>query len=235
MALTKVKDLVAEIGTLANATTEVSITGAGGDIENTVAGVTIGTFSSTGLDLGTLRLTSQDITAEDVRLTNGVVAARLDADGTELNLETTSAHPVVIGANSIDALTVATDGKVTLGVDGTAAGHLIDKGYVDNLITGVASLSDIIFAATSTGSLQIPTDGDDFIINWGITASIAETNEAVVFDTAFPNAVLGAFTCRIAPASREDSTNVNSVTTTGMNVAQTGGNASQVYWMAFGY
>jgi hypothetical protein len=239
MALTKVKEIVADIASISNGTSDVSIASAGGDIVVTRGGTTIVTHSAAGSTYGAgLNLTVDNINSEVVQLgTGGGAELTFQTTLAQGELETTNAFPLVLGANNVEALEIATDGKVTLNVEGTGIGHLVTKAYVDAAATTAsAQLSDMVFNAATPGSFQLPTDGaNTFILNWGITASIANTVESVVFDTAFPNAVLGAFATRIAPASREDRAGVNSVTTTGMDVVQSGGNSSQVYWMAFGY
>ena len=239
MALTKVKEIVADIASISNGTSDVSIASAGGDIVATRGGTVIVTHGATGSTYGAgLTVVVDNINSEVIQLGT--------ASGAELTfqttlaqgeLETTNAFPLVLGANNIEALEIATDGKVTLNVEGTGVGHLVTKAYVDAAATTASvQLADMVFNAASPGSLVIPNDtGNDFIINWGITASLSEASEAVVFDTAFPNAALGAMATRIASHNRSDAAHCNSVTTTGMNVSQSGGNSTQVYWLAYGY
>jgi len=241
MALTKVRVPVADIEAIQNGTSNVTISTAADDIVVTRGGTTIATFDATGMTFGaTLTVVVDNITSEQIDLaTTAGAAATIQTNATDLSIETTSAHPVVLGANSTDALTIATDGKVALSVDGTAADHLIDKGYVDTQVALAASLADIVATNTSTGSLSIPnSSGNDIIINWGITASITRGAgaTAVTFDTAFPNAFLQGYVSRnIASSGAEAGVNWANGSTTGMDVYQSGSASSPVSWFAIGY
>lgn len=241
MALTKVRVPVADIQQIENGTSNIAIATAAGDLVVTRAGTTIATFDSTGMTFGsTLTVVVDNITSEQIDLaTTAGAAATIQTNATDLSIETTSAHPVVLGANSTDALTIATDGKVALSVDGTDANHLIDKGYVDALVATVPTLAGIVLAETATGSIQIPTStGNDFILNWGITASLSKGSglTAQTFDTAFPNACLGVVAQRVSTSTGgEAATAVANITTTGFDITPTFTSASTSYWLAWGY
>lgn len=237
MALTKVRLPVADIEQISNGNSNVDIASSGGDINAVVAGVTVGTFNATGLDLGALTLAARIISARDVNLLNGTVATQLHSDATEGVLGTTSAHPLSIIANNVEAFLVETDGQVQLGVEGTATNHLVTKSYVD-ANAGVAA-SGFVANTSVNGSLTIPNStGNDLIINWGITNSINEASGAVavVFDKAFPNSFLHAQVSRnIASNGAEEGVNVAGGSTTGMNIYPSYGISSPVYWLAIGY
>jgi hypothetical protein len=239
MALTKVRLPVADIGAISDGTTDITILSTGGDIDMNVAGVNVLDLTSTDVTIGTgLTLVTETITGETVNLATAAGAsATLRTTLSQAELETTSAHPLVLGANSTDGLTIGTDGRVSLGVVGSLAGQLINKDYVDTAVAALPGNSDFVFSATTPGSLRIPTDGaNDFILNWGITAFLSEAKETVTFDTAYPNAMLGGMATRITGnSSRQDAAHVNPLSTTQMEVLQTGGNSSQVFWFAYGY
>lgn len=239
MALTKVRSPVADIDTISNGTTNIDIASSGADAIVTVAGTTVATFAATGLTFEAgLTLTVDNIVGEEIDLsTTAGATASITTTAAQLEIETTSAHPVVLGANSIDALTIETDGQVTLGVVGDASGQLVDKNYVDTLIATVPLLADTVTSLTDPGSLVIPNStGTDFVINWGVTASISNTQTAVTFDTAFPNACFLGIACRQnAGASLESAAHVKDITTSGMNVVNSGGTSSPVGWIAIGY
>jgi hypothetical protein len=239
MALTKVRQPVADINNVSFGTSELTITSSGGPIDVNIGGVAALDITATTMTVGTaLTLISALITGESIQLATGAGAeADILTDATDLTIQTTSAHPTIIGANSLTGLTVETDGQVTLAVVGDASAQLIDKNYVDTAVALLPALSAMVFAQTSPGSLLIPNStGDDFVLNWGITASISNTQAAVTFDTAFPNAVFGGIACRQnATASLESSAHVNNVTTSGMNVVNSGGTSSPVFWIAIGY
>jgi hypothetical protein len=237
MALTKVRLPVADIAAISSGTSGVTILSAGGNIDVNVAGVDVLDLTSTTATVG-VTLIADVITGEAISLaTAGGAAASIATGLSSLTVQTTSAHTLVLGANSTTGMTVGTDGKVTLGVQGTAATHLVNKSYVDTAIALAPALTDMVFAATSPGSLTIPNStGNDLIINWGITASLSNTFATVTFDTAYPNAVLCALATDVIGPTREASSHVNAVTLTNMQVVQSGSGASRpVYWLAIGY
>ena len=241
MALTKVRLPVAALSAISNGTSSITVLTAGGDMEVDIAGVTTMNLRSTDITiLSTVPLVAPLITTEDISLTTVAGAdMTVQTTATQGEIETTTAHPLVLGANSIDALTIATDGKVALAVDGTAANHLVDKGYVDTAVATAAALSDIVATNTSNGSISIPnSSGNDIIINWGTTASVNSGSGAVAvtFDTAFPNAFLVAVVSRnIASNGADEGVNYAGGSTTGMNVYPTYSASSPVGWVAIGY
>lgn len=238
MALTKVRLPVADIAAISNGSSKVDMSTSGGDVVVTVGGTTIATFSSTGVNLGSLDVTTTGtINSQDVLLSQGAVAAKAEAATTQGVVGTTSAHPLSLIANAIEGLSIATDGQVTLGVEGTATDHLVTKSYVDGL-TGLGA-SDFSATTATTGSLTIPNStGNDLIINWGQTGSITNTQVTATFDTAFPNAYLVGF------VSSQKSTGMQhnrspyiggTPGTTSMVVAQPEAVSKQVNWLAIGY
>lgn len=239
MALTKARSPVTDIDQMGFGTTTVVITSSGGPIDVDVAGVNIlDLTSTTAIFNPVIPVTADDFNSEVVTLTtSGGAGAVLETQATLASLRTTTAHPLEIGANSITGLTVATDGKVELDVVGTATNHLVDKNYVDTLIALQTALADTTATAATNGSISIPNStGTEIIFNWGVTASISNTQAAVTFDTAFPNAAfIGLATRQNGTASLESSAHINTLTTTGMNVVNSGGTSSPVGWIAIGY
>jgi hypothetical protein len=240
MALTKVKVPVAEISLLANTTTTIDIPSAGGNIDIDVAGVNMVDITTAAVTLAAGKSLSADvIDGETVNLdTTSGAGLLLRTTASQAEMETDSAHPLVLGANSLDALTIGTDAKVTLAVEGTAAGHLVTKSYVDTAATtNAVQIADVTTTQATSGSISLPTaTGNDLIINWGVTGSISNTQTAVSFDTAFPNAAfVGYATRQNGTSSLESSAHINSLTTTGMNVVNSGGTSSPVGWLAIGY
>ena len=237
MALTKVRLPVADISAISDNDSNVTVDDAGGTIDVVVNGATIASFDATGVDLGVLAASLQTLAAQDVDVVNGTVVGQVHADAAEVLIGTTSAHPTTIMANSIDGLEVGTDGKVTLGVEGTGVGHLVTKAYVDAAVALGLTLTSVDSTVASSGHITIPnSSGNDLIINWGVTASISNTQAAVTFDEAFPNACFVAMATRQnGTASLESAAHVNTITTTGMNVVNSGGTSSPVGWIAIGY
>ena len=237
MALTKVRLPVADISAISDNDSNVTVDDAGGTIDVVVNGATIASFDATGVDLGVLAASLQTLAAQDVDVVNGTVVGQVHADAAEVLIGTTSAHPTTIMANSIDGLEVGTDGKVTLGVEGTGVGHLVTKAYVDAAVALGLTLTSVDSTVASSGHITIPnSSGNDLIINWGVTAPISNTQAAVTFDEAFPNACFVAMATRQnGTASLESAAHVNTITTTGMNVVNSGGTSSPVGWIAIGY
>ena len=237
MALTKVRLPVADISAISDNDSNVTVDDAGGTIDVVVNGATIASFDATGVDLGVLAASLQTLAAQDVDVVNGTVVGQVHADAAEVLIGTTSAHPTTIMANSIDGLEVGTDGKVTLGVEGTSVGHLVTKAYVDAAVALGLTLTSVDSTVASSGHITIPnSSGNDLIINWGVTAPISNTQAAVTFDEAFPNACFVAMATRQnGTASLESAAHVNTITTTGMNVVNSGGTSSPVGWIAIGY
>lgn len=239
MALTKVRSPVTAIDNLANGTTSVDIASAGADIISTVSGTTVLTLAPTGLTVGTGLTTVTDILdSETINLaTTSGAEATLGTTLSQLEIGTTSAHPVEISANSIAALTVATDGKVTLGVEGTAVGHLITKAYADGVGTASVALADMPATIATTGSLTLPNaSGTDLILKWGITGSIGATTQAVTFGTAYPNAMFGASVALVtASGSGDNNLSYGNAATTGFDIVKNNSASHPVFWIAIGY
>ena len=235
MALTKVRLPVADIASISDSNSNVTVEGPGGDVTVDVAGTNIGTFDASGLDLGALTIIAQVLTGRDINLANGTVAVQLHADASEGKLGTTSAHPLAIEANNVAALDIATDGKVTLNVEGTAVGHLVTKAYVD-AAAGIAE-ADIDATTATTGHISIPNNtGNALIINWGVTGSVGnDTSTAVVFDEEFPNSFLVAFANCNRGLGGDGGVNINGGSTTGMTVHNVSDVTTAIFWLAIGY
>jgi hypothetical protein len=234
MALTKVRPPVSDISSISWGSTDASIPVASGDLVITVAGAEIATFSATGVDLGALAVGALEVDAQDVNVVNGTVIGQVHADATEVVVGTTSAHPLSLIANSVEGLLIGTDGKVTLGVEGTAVGHLVTKAYVDSVVNLASSIDG---NAASSGHISIPnSSGDDIIINWGSDSGSKSALIPIVFDEPFPNAALCAVATRNNSSSSIDRTvNVANVTTTGMDVRNNSNGSTDFYWLAIGY
>ncbi len=241
MPLTKARPPVTAISQLINGTTDINIATAGGNIDVNVNGLDVVDLASTTITIDDLvTLVANTITGETLtQSTSGGATMRARTTASQGELETTSNHPVVLGANSTDALTLRTDGEVTLANVGTLAASLVDKNYVDTQVGNQVAASDITANQTATGSLSIPTStGNDMILNWGITASLSKGSGATAqtFDTAYPNAVFSIVTARInSSVGAEASANVNNVSLTGFDFIPTYTAASQAYWLAIGY
>lgn len=239
MALTKVRSPVSEISEMSLGTTEITIASAGGPIDINVSGVNIVDYTSTTVIYDpAIPVTAKDFNTEVITIvTTAGASAVLKTTATEAVLETTTAHPLELGANSINGITIETDGKATLEVEGTAIGHLMTKAYIDNAATtDSVQLSDLVSNNVINGSVQIPNStGIDLILNWGVTASSVGST-AVVFDTAFPTSFFAATATREIVAVGADATaNYNTPTITGMNVVNTGSASSPVAWFAIGF
>jgi hypothetical protein len=203
MALTKVRLPVADIQNISNGNSKVEIATASGDAVVTVAGTTVGTFSSSGLDLGGLTVVADTLEGEIVSLSQGAVASKIEAAVSQGIVGTTSAHPFSLIANAIEGLSIATDGKVSLGVEGTANGHLVTKEYVDN----AAGASGNTATLASEGHVSIATTSGDLIINWGTVSGDNSSLIPVTFNQAFPTAAFVAVAVRVSTStsSRQNS------------------------------
>ena len=215
MALTKVRSPVSDISLMSLGTTDITITSAGGPIDIDVGGVNIVDYTSTTVIYDpAIPVTAKDFNTEVILLaTVAGASAVLKTTATEAILETTTAHPLELGANSINGITIETDGKATLEVEGTAIGHLVTKAYVDAVApSGAVALADLVSSNVINGSVQIPNStGSDLIFNWGVTASSVGTT-AVVFDTAFTTAFFAAGATREIVAVGADATaNYNTI------------------------
>ena len=238
MALTKVRSPVTDISLMSLGTTDITIASAGGPIDIDVAGNNIVDYTSTTAIFDpTVTVTAKDLETEVLTVdTSAGANAVLQTTGTEGSLETTTAHPLELGANSILGMTIETDGKTTLEVEGTAIGHLVTKAYVDNAATtNSIQLSDMVSNSVINGSVQIHnSSGNDLILNWGVTASITGLL-SVVFDTAFVSSFFaGGATRQIASTGADATANINNTSTTGMDVINTGSATSPVHWWAIG-
>lgn len=239
MALTKVRLPVADIAAISNGTSDVTIGSAGGDIVETRAGVIINTIGAAGYTFGAgLTLDVDNISSEDISLsTAGGAAGTLQTTLGQMELETTSAHPLVLGANSIDGLTIETDGQVTLGVVGDEPTHVMDKNYIDTALALKATLSDIVATIGTEGSITIPNStGNDLIIKWGKTAAIGATSQAVTFATAFPTAIFTAYlSLNNTSSSGDNNTAYGNESTTGFTIYKGNSASHPVSWLAIGY
>jgi len=239
MALTKVRLPVADIAAISNGTSDVTIGSSGGDAVVTIGGTVVTTISATGATYGTgLTVVVDNITSEQIDLaTTAGAAGTLQTTLGQMELETTSAHPLVLGANSIDGLTIETDGQVTLGVVGDATGQLIDKNYVDTAVALLPALTDIVGVIGTTGSLTIPnSSGNDLIIKWGKTASIGATTQAVSFASAFPTAIFTVYlSLNNTSSSGDNNTAYGAETTAGFNIYKGNSGSHPVSWFAIGY
>lgn len=239
MALTKVRPPVTEISELANGTTIIDIPTSASDIDVDVAGLDV-------IDLGQTTITVDDLVTMTVKnvigeiltlATSGGAAGILQTDANKLEIGTTSTDPVEIISDNVARLTVQAGGPVTLGSQGVADTDLINKLYVDTSASSLTVLlADMISANTTTGSIVIPNStGNDLIINWGQTASIASTSEVVTFDTEFPNAIFVGFATRNIVTQGDNACHAGNYSLTQMTISQTGSGASTVAWLAIGF
>ena len=233
MALTKVRLPVADIQAISNGNTNVGISIAGGDAVVTVGGNTKATFGSSANTLSQPTTVTNLDGVENIDLTVAAGATGvLEAIAASLRLWTTSAHTLVLGANSTAGLTIATDGKVTLGAEGTAIGHLVTKAYVDN----AAGVIPATATMASVGHVSIPTTSGNLIVNWGTVSGNNSSLIPVTFNQAFPTAAFVAMAARVSTTTSLDrSVNVADLSTTGMNIRNNTSTSTSVYWIAIGY
>jgi len=234
MPLTKVRPPVSDINEISRGTSRVTIPAAAGNIVVTVAGTQIAEVSPTGIDLGVLSLLAGEIDTTHVHIEeSGIHAHLLTLGGTEGAVGTATPHPFGIYANSLKGLNIETDGKVTLGEQGTASGHLVNKAYVDAIEAAIV-ISESSLA--SNGHLRLSTNSGDLIVNWGTVTGNNSVLLPVTFDEVFPNAPVCAVATRVSPSTSLDrSVNVSSVTTTGMNIRNNTSTSTDVYWLAIGF
>jgi hypothetical protein len=236
--LTKVRVPVSDIATISNGTTAANIATAGANITETVSGNLVGTWQTTGLLIDAARtLTAKTITNEVLNQTVAAGATgSLSAQATKMQLKTTSAHVLELLANSVLGLTVGTDGKLTLGVQGTSGSHLVNKTYVDAAIA--ASGSAPTATAATTGGLSIPTAAGTIIFKWGRTNGLGQLTQ-VTFGSAFPNAIFIALANEIQNrnANSDGARGVYDLQTTGFKINQSNGSAytNPWAWLAIGY
>ena len=239
MALTKVRSPVAEIDLIASGTTNVTIASAGGDVQMVVAGVTVLDVTSTTLVLpDAIRLTSKLFTTEAISFaTTSGAEMTIQTEALVGTIETTNGFPLELGANGITGLTIATDGKVELDVEGTAVNHLVTKAYIDALTAGVTSEADFVHTQASTGSLEIPTStGTNLVLNWGKNASVANNSQTVVtFDSPFSNAMFVGFVTPTTSANHDGTMEVFVQGLTSMTIHSSLDKSSAFDWLAIGY
>lgn len=239
MALTKVRPPVTAISKLDNTTTVIDIPGAAADIDIDVAGLDVIDLGQTTITIDDLvTLAVQNVLSELMTLqTAGGAEGTVETGATEMKIGTTTLDPLEILTNAIPRMTVAATGAVVLGVTGVNADELVDKNYVDTSSPNLSiALADLIVSNTTTGSAQIPNStGNDFIFNWGLTASISSTSEVVTFDTPFPNAIFVGFATRNIVTQGDNAAHAGNYTLTTMEVSQTGSAASTVAWLAIGF
>ncbi len=237
MALTTARTPVTAIDQMANGTTVLDMPSAAGPLDLDIAGADCILFEAAAITVDdVVTMDVNNLTGETFTMdTSGGATAVLNTAASLAKLETTTAHPLELGANSITGLTIATDAKVELDVEGTATNHLVTKAYVDAAAsTASAALADMVVNEAINGSFQIPTStGNDLIVNWGVTAS-STGSTAVVFDVANTTATYMALACREITGGAEATANVNTITLTGMNVVNTGSASSPVHWIAIG-
>lgn len=239
MALTKVRSPVTDISLLSLGTTDIEIESAGGPIDINVAGNDIVDYTSTTVIYDpAIAVTAKDFNTEVITVdTTAGANAVFQTTATEASIETTTAHPLELGANSTLGMTIETDGKTTLEVEGTAIGHLVTKAYVDAAIsTNVLTLANVVVNDVINGSLVLPNStGNDLILNWGVTASIAGIGSpvTVTFDTAFSSSFFAGSATRVL-ANGEAAAHYFNPGTTTMQVVNTGSASSPVAWFAIG-
>ena len=238
--LTKVRVPVSDIAKLSSGTTMIDITSSGGPIDIDVAGLEIVDILNTGVTVDAAKiLTAKQITGETVLLSTTAGASASVATGaTKLQVKTTSAHVLELLANSVLGLTVGTDGKLTLGVQGTSGTHLVNKTYVD---TAAASASATVATIADPGTISIPNStGNNLVIKWGVTNGSAGIQlTQVTFATAFPNAI---FVALVVPqhnvlASSDGWWGVYNKTTAGFQINQANHLAGTLpyNWVCIGY
>tara|TARA_R110001592_G_scaffold354425_1_gene654037 strand:+ start:376 stop:1059 length:684 start_codon:yes stop_codon:yes gene_type:complete len=132
------------------------------------------------------------------------------------------------------ALTVGTDRKVTLDVQGTADKHLIDKKYVDDQFS--ASTAQL----AENGYQKLPSG---LIMQWGVSdrTTARQEDEEITFPLAFPTACLNvvAIADRLTFKSGNLSLYLKGFTTTTATFVYDSDNANYestaVRWQAYGY
>ena len=132
------------------------------------------------------------------------------------------------------ALTVDTNRKVTLDVQGTANKHLIDKKYVDDQFS--ASNAQL----AENGYQKLPSG---LIMQWGVSdrTTARQEDEEITFPLAFPTACLNvvAIADRLTFKSGNLSLYLKGFTTTTATFVYDSDNANYestaVRWQAYGY
>lgn len=234
MALTKVKDPVAEIDNITFGTTTVDITSTGGPIDVNVAGNDIVDLTTTAITVDDLvDLVVQNIMTEIVTLsTTSGADGIIQTNATEMEVGTTDTSPLELLVNSIPVLTLASSGRVAIATSGSASDELVDKAYVD---AGDAAAGSSSTAATD-GSITIDASPTDIIIKWGQATGTGD--RTVTFGTAFPSAIytVVATPQNTGSANSDGWWGVENLATTGFdwNTANRGAYNSNVNWIAIG-
>lgn len=243
MPLTKARPPVTAISQMANTTTVIDIPTAASDINIDVAGLDVIDIGSTTITVDDLvTLVANTITSEDfIASTAAGAALQLLTNGTEGGLRTTSAHPMVLGANALDNLTAETTGRVTLGTVGTLAAELVDKNYVDTEITSAGAGANTALLAAE-GYCRFPTTtGDEFVVQWGKENLVTINGSTVItLPYTYPNAQFGAFVEneQDGMGAKEATAQVSSLTTSAFTLFHAGGDGSlnrDYYWISIGY
>jgi hypothetical protein len=237
MALTKARPPVTEISEMANGTTDVTISSAGGPIDIDVAGSDFMDIGPTNILVDpAVELEADDIMTEDIAIqTTSGAEGVVRTEAAKMEIGTTNSNPVELLMNDTPSLTLETDGKVTLGTQGTDPTDLVDKSYVD-----AQAAVELVTTLAATGQVALPNStGDDLIIKWGSESGTG--NRTVTFGTAFPNAIFVVF-CQpqgTVAAASDGWWRVHTVSTTGFtfNAAAAPGASftDDIYWLAIGY
>lgn len=238
MALTKARPPATAISNMAFGTTQIDIPNAGGDIDIDVASANVIDLGSTTITVDDLvSLIVKNITTEIVTLSTAAGSDGIvQTNATEMEVGTTDLTPLELMVNSIPQLTIATDGKVTLGTVGTAASHLVDKDYVDTQIaSGAANTATV----ATNGQLIVQATPNDIILKWGQKTGTGSRTITFADDTAaYPNACFIAMGQPInaGTASSDGWYSSTSISTTGFTWTDSRGNFSNnVQWWAVGY
>lgn len=223
-----------------NGTTIVDIPTSGGDIDIDVSGSDVIDLAQTSITVDDLvTLVARNMTAETINhITAAGATLRSRSTATQGEAITQSAHPLVLGANLLNNLTLETTGRTTLGAVGTLASELVDKNYVDTAIGNVPDITtDILATLGDPGSFRIPTSaGNDLIINWGSNAGGGDGFQiTVTFDTAYPNAFLVGFATPTTIANHDGTLVATSGTLTDMVVQSSLDKASGFNYLSIGY
>jgi hypothetical protein len=193
MALTKARKPVTAINEMVNGTSNIDIPTLGGDIDINVAGVDALDISSTDVT-SSLPVTSSVINGETLNLLTALGSTLLLRSGvTENALLGTTAHPTVLGANSLNNLILNTDGTTTVMNTGTLGTHIVDKNYVDTQVAAIGSGSGTV---AINGEVDLALSGGGILgIKWGrFNSLIPNTLSTITYVTegltAFPTNTL---------------------------------------------
>lgn len=196
MPLTKARDPVLTVNNLSNGTTSITIPVVDSDLDINVGGVDAVDISSTQFTLGSaLTMIAALFSGESISLaTSGGASGRVRTQAGDMQVQSTTSHDLILGANSQSNLTCEVNGETTLGTTGTVGTSLVDKDYVDTQISAATGAANAATLAAE-GTITFPTDqASDFIVKWGkVVSSGAGVTNVVTYATAFPNATLGVF------------------------------------------